>query len=162
MVDSLWILLGAALLASLGLSAYFPLRASLARLRLTEARRNFHRQRERLEAKFVQLGMARNRPAAARWNDGEFEDDVTFARSRLTGELSAFVAVTLEMEDPDGLLAFAGESLGDYRAATAVFRFTGRRWETDGRAIFNLSPTEAVRFYHRELEFVGQEAPGRP
>ena len=77
----------------------FPVISGLRRSRFAEARRLFHRQRERLEAKFVQLGTATNRRDSPRWIDCEFEDDVAYAWNRSTGELNAFVAVTIELEE---------------------------------------------------------------
>lgn len=121
------------------------------------ARRDFHRQRERLEVKFVQLGLMNTKSHVPRWTDCEFDDDVAYARSRSTGELCAFVAVTIEMQGFEEGLARGGDAVGHLRAATAVFRFDGDHWETDGRAIFNKSPTEAIHFYQRDLEMVGKE-----
>ena len=46
------------------------------------------------------------------------------------------------------------EAVGNLRAATAVFRHQAGQWMTDGRAIFNLNPTEAIRHFHHELETV--------
>ena len=43
------------------------------------------------------------------------------------------------------------------RAATAVFRVERGNWATDGRALFNLTPTEAVSYYQENLELVAQE-----
>lgn len=153
-----WLLAAIAILVATGAVVMLrPLRASWRQARFEEARRDFHRQRERLEAKFVQLGMSVDRPTVPRWVDCEFEDDVTYARSRITGELSAFVAVILEMDGTAVRNLAIGEGTGHFRGGTAVFRFDRGHWHTDGRAIFNLSPTEAIRFYHRDLELVGQE-----
>ncbi len=128
-----------------------------------EARRDFHRQRERLEARFLQLGVASSRLGAPAWMDCEFDDNVAYARNRSTGELAALVAVTIALGQFDEA---AEEDRGDppdqFRSATAVFRFDRGHWVTDGRAIFNLSPTETIHFYHRELEMVGQEVAARP
>jgi hypothetical protein len=127
---------------------------------LAEARRDFHRQRERLEAKFVQLGSYPTNREVPRWMDCDFEDDVAFARNRTTGELTALVGVTIEIEELESPSAKSDEE-GNQRAATAVFRFLGNRWDTDGRAIFNFTPTEAIRFYQRDLEMIGHETPSR-
>jgi hypothetical protein len=156
-----WVFPAVVLLVAFLVWTWFPMKAGLERVRFAEARRDFHRQRERLEAKFVQLGTVAERGDAPRWVDCEFEDDVAFARNRTTGELSAFVGVTIVMEDPGGHSVSIEDLAGRYRSATAVFRFNGRRWDTEGKAIFNLTPTEAIRFYHRELELVAQEAPGK-
>ncbi len=161
MVEYWWIILAAILLAAFVVWTCYPIRASLHRARLIEARRDFHRQRERLEAKFVQLGMVGNRPDAPHWADCEFDDEVSYARNRATGELSAFVGVTIAMDEPAEHPMTGSEAVGHLRAATAVFRFDHDHWETDGRAIFNLSPAEAIRFYHRDLELVAEERPAR-
>lgn len=161
MIGYWWIVLAGTILLAVGIWAYFPIRSAMEGVRLAEARRNFHRQRERLEARFVQLGMSPSRPDSARWTDCEFEDEVAYARNRTTGELSAFVGVTIEMEDVSRYSAVGGDAVSNLRAATAVFRFDGKQWQTDGRAIFNLTPTEAIRHYHRDLELVAQESPGR-
>ncbi|MFH1268321.1 MAG: hypothetical protein ABIK89_21585 [Planctomycetota bacterium] len=139
-----------------------PFRAARREARFAVACRDFHRQRERLEAKFVQLGTIGPKPDAPRWTDCQFDDDVAYARNRSSGELSAFVAVSIEMEDIGQRSFGSSDAVGNLRAATAVFRFNGKHWETEGRAIFNLTPTEAIHFYHRDLVMVGQEVAHRP
>lgn len=156
MAEYWWVVVVAILTAAAILWKWNPFRRRKRVARFAEVRRDFHRQRERLEAKFVQLGMGSARPDAARWTDCEFDDDVAYARNRTTGELSAFVAVTIELEDGDHP-STAADAVRSQRAATAVFRFDRDHWETDGRAIFNLTPTEAIRFYHRDLELLAQE-----
>jgi hypothetical protein len=47
--------------------------------------------------------------------------------------------------------------VGNLRAATAVFRVERGHWATDGRALFNLNPTEAIAYYQDNLELVGKE-----
>jgi hypothetical protein len=160
MVEYWWVAVAAVLLVATLIRYWSPWRWGPRAVRFCDARRGFHHQRERLEAKFVQLGTSSSRQDSPRWIDCDFDDDVTYARNRTTGELSAFVAVTVELEPADGQPLPAGGTLGNLRTATAVFRFDHNHWETDGRAIFNLSPAEAIRHYHRELEMIGQEASG--
>ncbi len=154
-----WWVIPAAMLLLLSAAAFkgFPLWKRRRGVRFAEARRDFHRQRERLEAKFVQMGLCPSKRDAPRWTDCEFEDDVAYARNRVTGELSAFVGVTIEVEDYGGVGTASTDTVRNLRAATAVFRFDRNHWETEGRAIFNLTPTEAIRFYHRDLELLAQE-----
>jgi hypothetical protein len=158
-MGELWWIIPAAVLFMLAVLVWrwSPLRTGRRAVRFAEARRDFHRQRERLEAKFLHLGMNPGRRDAPHWTDCEFEDDVAYARNRVTGELSAFVAVTIAIEELDAQGYGSTDTLRSLRAATAVFRFDGDHWETDGRAIFNKSPTEAIRFYHRDLELLVQE-----
>ena len=94
-----------------------------------------------------------------RWTDCDFDDAVAYVRNAPPASFSAFVAVTVAMESlSDPLTHSASDLIGNLRAGTAVFRFDRDHWETDGRAILNLSPNEAIRFYQHDLEVVGQES----
>ena len=158
--ESWWILLG--VVASFALYYFFwrPMRLASQEARFAEARRRFHIQREHLEARFVTLA-DEARPHGPHWNDCEFEDDVAYVRDRNTGELSAFVGVAVASDGPPSSAGGMGDLIGNLRAGTAIFQFRRNRWETEGRAILNLSPTEAVRFYQNHLEMVGQEFAGQ-
>lgn len=165
MSSARWILIGAGAVVAgcwLVLVLWRRLRAATREARLARARRDFHRQRERLEMKFVQLAAAKAEANAPHWAECEFGDDVAYVRHRNTGELSAFVAVTVAVRQQHDPLQELGEIVGNLRAGTAVFRFDRDHWETDGRAILNLSPAEAIRFYRNDLEIVDQELAGQP
>lgn len=137
--------------------AWPPLRARLREQQLARARRDFHRQRERLEARFFTLASRSGRPRGLEWVRCDFEDDVIYARHRQSGELSAFVAVTIGFEAIEGGGMEEVEAVGNARAATAVFRVERGAWATDGRALFNLTPAEAVAFYQDNFELVAEE-----
>ena len=87
---------------------------------------------------------------------------MAYVRNRSTGELSAFVAVTVAMESLENAAHSASDLLSNLHAGTAVFRFDRDHWVTDGRAILNLSPSEAIRFYQNDIEVVGQELAEQP
>jgi len=160
MFDWWWIgvlLLGAGILILV--LSLLPGRGLGSRIHLADARRLFHIQRERLEAKFLALAAVHTKPGAPLWSDCDFEDDVAYVRNRASGELSAFVGVTITLDDPDGLFTQSDEG-GATRIGTAVFRFDRTKWETDGTALMNLTPTEAIRYYRRDLEVVDQEVAG--
>ena len=157
MPEAWWILIPAAAMLAAFVLIWRPVRAASREARFAQARRDFHAQRERLEMKFIYLAGAHARSRALHWADCEFDDDVAYVRNRSTGELSAFVAVTVATDDLDDPAAGMGGLVGNLRAGTAVFRFDRSHWETDGRAILNLSPTEAIRFYQNDLEMVDQE-----
>ncbi len=127
------------------------------RLPFAQAKRRFHTERERLEAKFITLAAARLGPDAPSWADCNFADDVAYVRSRRTGELSAFVALTIATEDSDTSVAGVSDAVGNLQAGTAVFRLDGDHWVTDGRTLLNLSPSEAVYRFRGDLEIVGEE-----
>ncbi len=148
------VLLAAAVFLAVVLCIWRPWRAPGRQARFGEAFRQFHLCRERLEAKFIQLAERRNLADSVHWEDAEFGDEVAFVRHRTSGELSAFVPLTVGMSDYDLSLVEASDLIGNLRVATVVFRFDGKHWDTDGRAMLNLKPDEAIRLYHRELEVV--------
>jgi hypothetical protein len=157
-----WIPLALAVLAILAVWLRRPLRSAAREARLSQARKWFHQQRERLEAKFLRLATAQPGPDNLRWTDCDFEDSVAYVRNRRTGELSALVGVTMILEGGGQSPASAGDLMRNLRAGTAVFRLDRDRWETEGRVILNLSPSEAIRAYQHDLEVVGREAAERP
>ena len=151
-----------AVVAALSLFFWWPERKAAPRATLlANAKQRFHVQRERLEAKFVKLASAHLGPTAPQWTDCNFDDDVAYVRSRSTGELSAFVAVTIASEEQDAMTRGASDAVGNLQAGTAVFRFDLDCWETDGRAILNLSPAEAVRRFGGDLEIVSEDVAQR-
>lgn len=155
----MWIvgsILGTGLAIGLGLLAWRTLvgrRRQHDREELLQARALFHRRREWLEADFLSLAATSGKPRTLAWNGCDFANEVAFARDRHSGQLCALVAVTIcfSSTDPndDDILAGYPE-----RSATSVFRFDGVRWTTDGRAVFNLNPSETIRHYSHELELV--------
>jgi len=158
MVDVGWILVGGvALLGVAAATVWRPLRTRWLEGQFRRARRDFHRQRERLEAKFVYLAASETQAEASLWEQCQFDDDVTYVRNRATRELAAFAAFSLGIDMYDIRPSGSYDLSGNLRAGTAVFRFDGRRWDTDGHPILNLSPFEAIRFYQDDLEMVGQE-----
>jgi hypothetical protein len=150
-LTALLVIIGAVTL----LFVWSPVQSALRNNHFAQARRDFHLQRERLEVKFIQRAATRAKPNA-RWSDCEFDNDVAYVRNRATGELAAFVAITVALEDLD----VPSSGIGHFRAGTAVFRFDRHHWETDGIALLNLTPSEAVRFYKGNLEIVAQELAG--
>lgn len=159
MTESWWILAGCGFAAVIVLAAaWWPMRSSRRDTKLADARKEFHRQREWLEVRFIQSATSKAKPGSPRWADCDFDNDVAYVRNRATSELSAFVGITIAFDDAPGSSGTSG--YGNLRMGTAVFRFTGQRWDTDGRAILNLSPAEAIRFYHEDLEMVAQEVLG--
>lgn len=114
----------------------------------------FYRRREWLEADFVTAASATGKPRGLRWANVDFENGVTFARDRGNGQLRSFVGVAISFEAIEGGGMEDVEAVSNLRTATAVFRFTGDQWVTDGRTLFNLGPAEAVLHFQHELELL--------
>ncbi|MBL9125161.1 MAG: hypothetical protein JNG90_16105 [Planctomycetaceae bacterium] len=159
MSTGLWIGVVAAVVAALAVAGalWRPLRAARREARLARARQQFKLQRERLEAKFFSLAASSGKPRGLRWVDCDFDNLVTYARDRKSGQLSAFVGVTISFEAIEGGLMEGVEAVGNLRAATAVFIYGRQGWETQGRVMFNLNPSEAIAYYVSLVELVGNE-----
>jgi hypothetical protein len=156
-----WIPIACATFAVFVFLLWRPCQAAAQEARLAQARKDFHKQREWLEVKFISLAGSQAKLDAPRWSNCEFDDAVSYVRHRTTGELSAFVEVTMALEGIGHLTTSASDMMSNLQAGTAVFRFDKTRWVTDGRVILNLSPNEAIRFYQDDLEMVGQEMADR-
>jgi hypothetical protein len=158
MVAAEWIvgvLIG--LFAGIGIGVFFTRRqaANHRQRQFAEAKLQFHRMREQLEAKFLRRAGLTGKPRGLRWSDCEFENDVTYARDRQTGQLSAFVAVTIKFEAIPGGGMEEVEAVNDPKYATAVFHYDPKQqWIPDGSPLYNLNPSEAVRRFHETLELV--------
>ena len=100
------------------------------------------------------IASKRGSPRGLNWVDVDFDDDVSFARDRRSGELTALVGVAIRFEAIEGGGMEDVEAVANSKAATAVFRHRGTEWTTEGRAIFNLNPLEAIEYYQSELEHV--------
>lgn len=148
-----------------GLTALRVLPSALARrrsARLSRAAAEFRLRREALEAKFFQLASSSGKPRGVTWSDVDFASDVTFARNRRTGQLAAFVAVAVRFEPLSEEAEDDRELIVYPRAATAFFYFTRHGWQTDGRAVFNLNPVEAIQHFQAEFERVPMQTTPQP
>ncbi|MFM9059928.1 MAG: hypothetical protein ACKOSQ_12540 [Planctomycetaceae bacterium] len=153
----------AALLAGVATAiALRPMRIARQAELIARAQRDFHRQREPLEAKFIEKAAVRGKPRGLRWVDVDFDDDVVYARDRVTKQLKALVAIEVTFE------AVAGGGMEDVpnvamaKAATAEFIHDGTRWMTEGKVYFNLAPSATVQFLAKSMELVEEQpAAGR-
>jgi hypothetical protein len=152
-IGLMWGVAAAVLIAAVIVVARWAIGRSREK-QMANQRAQFSRRREWLEAKFLQTAGNRGTPRGLEWVDCDFADEISFARDRRTGELTALVAVAIRFRAIEGGGMEDVEAVANQKAATAVFRHRGDEWTTDGRAIFNLNPVEAIEFYHSELERV--------
>ena len=125
--------------------------------RIDRAKRDFHAQREQLEAKFLELAGSSGKPRGLAWEECDFEDSVAYVRDRKTSQLSALVSVTIRFSAIEGGGMEEVEAVDNLRAATGVFQWKSGRWMTEGRALFNMNPIQAVEYFGGDLEMVDEE-----
>ena len=126
-------------------------RAGPPGLNLSVARDEFQRRREWLEARFFTLAARTGKPRGLEWNDCRFADNFMLARQRDTGELRSFVSVTIRFTAVAGGGMEDNPNVHNLREATAVFNWDGESWSTDGRAVFNLNPTQTLERFQLEV-----------
>jgi hypothetical protein len=148
-----WGLLGTAVALAVAavILAWRPLRRFYREVEAERARELFSLQREYLEAKFFDAAVQSEKPRGLRWKECEWERDVEFARDKKNGRLLAFVGVNIYFEPVTG--EAVDSAVNAPRTATAVFQFTGRRWQV-GRVLFNMNPGEAIARFQSQIERV--------
>ena len=140
-----WIVLGALVgMLVVAAAAVRPLIRARRKLRIERARRDFRQRREQLEAKFFKLASSTGKPRGLRWADIDFDDEITLARDPHSSDLLAFVGLTVHFEAIEGGGMEEVENVRRPKAATAEFRSRRGEWQTFGRVIFNLNPSETI------------------
>ncbi len=130
-----------------------PIRESMRKKENQKAIELFKIKREQLEAKFFELASRAGKPRGLRWLDCKWMKDVTFASDRTTGLFTAFVSVTLSFEAIEGGDMEDVEAVSDLREASAIFHYNNGVWGTGGRALFNMTPYDAIeRLQHQYQE----------
>jgi hypothetical protein len=129
-------------------------RKKLADANFERARREFSKRREWLEADFIKQGSASGFPRGLRWVNCDFQDEVSFAWDRRTGDLKALVGVAIQFAAVEGGGMEDVAAVSNLKAATAVFQFHDQKWKPTGKTVFNLNPKETIRYYQNELELV--------
>jgi hypothetical protein len=136
-----------------------PLAKSWRKREAQLALRQFRHQREQLEAKFMDLAQSLGKPRGLRWLDADWQKDVTFARERQTGLLTAFAGINIRFEAIEGGDMEEVEAVSTLRDAVAVFHYRQGRWGTGGKALFNMNAEEAISRLTAQFEAVPREWP---
>ena len=126
-------------------------RRSQQRRNIAAAIDHFVRNRINLQEDFRAAANITGKPRGLIWKSCDFQEGLRLAHDRANGELVGLVPVTISFEAVAGGDMEDVEAVGNLRAATAVFTWTGHEWTTQGRAIFNLEPREVLERYASTL-----------
>lgn len=148
----LWIAVAIAVAAGIAWFVWRRLHSFGSQVAIERVRELFKLQRERLEAQFLQVAAATGKPRGLRWKECQWEDPVEFAREKATGQVHALAGVTIAFEAIEGSDMEGLPAVGNLRNASAVFVFRDGRWQTNGRAVFNMNPDEAIQHLHAQYE----------
>jgi hypothetical protein len=142
---SWYFILGVVIVLLLSISfLVVPLGTRIRRHNEIHAIQLFQQRREMLEAKFFDLAQAQGKPRGLKWLDCDWLSDVTFARDKSSGMLTAFASVNIRFEAIEGGDMEDVAAVSTVRDAVALFHFHRGSWGTGGKALFNMNPQEAL------------------
>jgi hypothetical protein len=121
------------------------------------AREAFAAQRAALESAFFMAASNSGLPRGLVWKAVEWQPGVEFAREKATQRLAALVAVTVRFEAVPGGDMEDLPAVGNLRHGSAVFFYHAGRWRTSGKALFNLSPDDALARFGGQYERLADE-----
>jgi hypothetical protein len=122
------------------------------RAQMQNARARFEKERPRLQAQFFAVAAASGKPRGLRWKECQWSELIEWVRDKQSGQIHVLVGVTISFEAIEGGDMEGVEAVGNLRNASAVFFLQDGRWQTAGRAIFNLNPAEAVEHFKATYE----------
>lgn len=140
----LWAVVISVILFVLAAVVSIPLAAWWKKYEARRAMIDFQKRRENLEAKFFDMAQTIGKPRGLRWLDCEWFDNVTFARDKNSGLLTAFVGINIRFEAVEGGDMEDVAAVSTVRDAVAVFHFHQGAWGTGGKALFNMNPQDAI------------------
>lgn len=150
-----WLVAGGMTMGAIAmLLAWRPARRFGREVQAERARELYRLQRERLETQFFSAAAATGKPRGLRWVGCDFEEGLELVRDRRSGQLVGLVAVTIRFEAVEGSDMEGLPAVGNLRHASAVFYIERGQWNTVGKAVFNMSPAEALEHFHNQYERV--------
>jgi hypothetical protein len=121
---------------------------------LDAARARFFEQKRSLQEAFFLATSTAGKPRGLRWKECQWDNQIEWLRDKHTRQLWALAGVTISFEAIEGGDMEGVAAVSDLRNATAVFFFQDGRWQTAGRTVFNLVPSEAVAHFSVGFERV--------
>ena len=118
------------------------------------ARLQFADERAAFEAMFLKAAAATGKPRGLNWEKCQLGDEHVFAVDRVTGELFVMVGATISFTAIPGGDMEDVEAVSNLRYATAVFVYRRGSWHSNGQAVFNLEPAQAVQHYEESLSLL--------
>jgi hypothetical protein len=103
---------------------------------------------------FLTAANATGKPRGLRWKSCELQGEPIFATGD-AGEIYGLSGATIGFEAIPGGDMEDVEAVSDIRYVTAVFVYREGCWQTDGRALFNLEPAQALERLAETTQFSG-------
>ncbi len=117
---------------------------------------DFVRDTPKLQEDFRAAANVSGKPRGLRWKSCDFQGPLLLARDRVNGKLVGLIGATVSFEAIEGGGMEEVEAVGNLRAVTAIFTWSGFDWTTAGRPVFNLEPPQVLEQYRESLAPIAQ------
>lgn len=104
----------------------------------------FSQDRVFLEEQFFQKARTAGIPRGLRWVKCDWLSTRVLLKEKATAQVCLLVGVNISFEAVEGSDMENVAAVSLVRDACAVFQLTTSGWQTSGRALFNMNPTEAT------------------
>ena len=106
--------------------------------------KRFDQTRAHLFEQFYDAAALAGTPRGLRWVRCDWLPVQVLLRDKATGQFCLLVGVNIAFEAIEGGDMENVAAVSIIRDASAVFQWNNGRWETSGRALFNMSPIDAA------------------
>ena len=124
-------------------------------IRVEKACELFRLQKAKFPPLFLAKAAASGKPRGLRWVECLFADEVLFAKESATHSIIALVPVQIQFEAIAGSDMETVEAVPHPRHGSALLRFHNGQWDTEGRVVFNLTPTEVLSQFTNDYTSIG-------
>ena len=107
-------------------------------------RGEFERRRPELVQAWFEQAARSGSPRGLIWQSWIENGQTEFAKDARDGQILALVPVVVQFETVSGGALEDVPQACEPRAVVAVFRWVRRAWLPDGRALFNLTPSQVI------------------
>lgn len=104
----------------------------------------FDSRRDLLFEQFFDAAVLAGAPRGLRWVRCEWLPDRVLLRDKASGQFNLLVGVNISFAAIEGGEMEGVAAVSMIRDACAVFQWNNGTWETSGKALFNMSPTDAA------------------
>lgn len=116
--------------------------------------RQFEVNKTSLCEQFFDAAAIAGTPRGLRWVRCDWLPEHALLRDRSNGQFNLLVGVNIAFEAIEGGDMENVAAVSTIRDASAVFQWNNGRWETSGRALFNMNPADAASRLGASYEIV--------
>jgi hypothetical protein len=123
-------------------------------IRSERARELFRLQEERLADLFLNAARETGKPRGLLWSECNFTGEIVLAKEKESQQIHALVPIQIQFQAAPESDMMENPNVEHPRVGCAVFVFDSGEWQTQGKAIFNLDPMQALECYAKNYDLM--------